>query len=296
MPFTQALRWPPLPQSEGNSQSGIATYTPSSTQQAREVNITLPDASCEPAAMAVLAGLYQVAPWSTLLADLTPQQQVHAAVLADMWQLTAAREAALGALLEPTNITDSFLSNFPAVRRSKERASAALDQLLRLECMPDCLLPVFEQMLLSKYGHLEDVWADTIRSTSLQGSLLGLPLSAMELLLASDKLKVGPPLGDTIALFGRCHGWYQHTGVLPCSWLTLSVVSVHGMVHIKCTDHFSMLSVKHRHSASKLDPRSNCYMFPAATYAPLHQCTREQVATEFGYSGFLLAKVVCKQN
>jgi hypothetical protein len=69
--------------------------------------------------------------------------------------------------------------------------------------MPDCLLPVFEQMLLSQYGHLEDVWADT----ALQQLLLGLPLSAMELLLASDQLEVGPILGAMIAPFGRCHGW-----------------------------------------------------------------------------------------
>ena len=259
MPFTQVLRWPPLPQSEGNTQSGIATYTPSSTQQGRGVVITLPDASYEPAAVAVLAGLYQIKPWSMLRADLTPQQQVHAAVLADMWQLTSARDAALGALLEPTKITDrasagspgvsdeqldSFLSNLRAVRRSREQVSAALDQLLRLECMPDCLLPVFEQMLLSKYGHLEDAWADT----ALQQSLLALPLSAVELLLASDKLKVRP----RPAVFGCCHGWCVAVLVVDieccvtwCTWCAQTT-----------SESYDMLSVKRRTSGSELDPRS----------------------------------------
>jgi hypothetical protein len=60
----------------------------------KSFTITLPDASYEAPAMAVLAGLYQVEPWSTLFADLTPQQQVQAAVLTDMWQLTAACDAA----------------------------------------------------------------------------------------------------------------------------------------------------------------------------------------------------------
>jgi hypothetical protein len=99
-------------------------------RQAKQlVTITLPDASHEPAAMAVLAGLYWVKPWQELLADLTPQQQVQAAVLADMWQLTAASQAAVELLqAAPANV---------------ERLSAVLKQLLALKAVPDCLLPVF---------------------------------------------------------------------------------------------------------------------------------------------------------
>jgi hypothetical protein len=123
--------------------------------------------------MAVLAGLYQVEPWSKLLDDLTPQQQVQAAVLADMWELTAASEAAVG-VLQAANVDTNILS-------------AVLEQLLSMAAFPDCLHPVFERVLLSQYGDLEAVWD----SQALQDSLLALPLHAMELLLASDKLKVG---------------------------------------------------------------------------------------------------------
>jgi hypothetical protein len=149
--------------------------------------------------MALLAGLYLVQPWPTLLAGLTPQQQVQAAVLADLWQLPAATEAAVGVLQQESD--------------SNDRLSAVLDQLLSMPAVPDCLtpvfesswqallakyqslaavpaavLPVFEGVLLSKYGALEAVWASD--AASLQASLLALPLYAMELLLASDKLKV----------------------------------------------------------------------------------------------------------
>ena len=152
--------------------------------------------------MAVLKGLYQVEPWPKLLADLTPQQQVQAAVLADMWQLTAASDAAVALLQKAANSGDS-----------SQHASAALEQLLSMAAVPDSLMPVFgqsrqallnkylyeaavpdsirplfEQALLSKYGDLEAVWEPG--ATSLQESLLALPLHAMELLLASDKLKV----------------------------------------------------------------------------------------------------------
>jgi hypothetical protein len=147
----------------------------------------------------VLAGLYLVKPWQQLLADLTPQQQVQAAVLADMWQLPAANRAAVDILQSPAASTDSL--------------SAVLQQLLSLQVLPDSLSPVFEhcwqallskyntlsavpqsmrpllqQILLTKYGDLEAVWAPG--GGSLQVSLMALPLYAMELLLASDKLKV----------------------------------------------------------------------------------------------------------
>ena len=91
-------------------------------------------------------------------------------MLADMWQLTAASQAAVELLqAAPANV---------------ERLSAVLKQLLALKAVPDCLLPVFEhswqvllskyrclsavplstqrlllQILLSKYGDLEALWA-----------------------------------------------------------------------------------------------------------------------------------------
>jgi hypothetical protein len=169
------LRWSGQSQLCTSSQPESASKTASSSkrQAKQQVTITLPNASYKPAAMAVLAGLYQVDPWPKLLADLTPQQQVQAAVLADMWQLPAAINSAVEVL---------------QVEVAGSLVSAVLDELLSLAAVPDCLLPVFEVTLLSKYGNLEAVWGPA--GASLQEPLLALPLHAMELLLASDKLKV----------------------------------------------------------------------------------------------------------
>ena len=193
----QALRWSTPSQPQGRTRSGKGKAA-NKRQAKQQITITLPDASYEPAAMAVRKGLYQVEPWPKLLADLTPQQQVQAAMLADMWQLTAASEAAVALLQEPG---------------SSDRQSAVLEQLVSMAAVPDCLMPLFEQSrqallnkylyeaavpanvqplfelaLLSKYGDLEAVWAPD--AVSLQESLLELPLHVMELLLASDRLKV----------------------------------------------------------------------------------------------------------
>ena len=168
----QVLRWAVQRSTQTDS---VTSNTAGSTKTVTtQVTITLPDASYEPAAMAVLAGLYQVEPWPKLLAGLTPQQQVQAAVLADMWQLPAASQAAL-ALLQVA-ITNS------------DRLSAVLEQLCSIVAVPDCLLLLFEQAWLTKYGDLVSVWGPL--NSTLQESLLVLPLHPMELLLASDKLKV----------------------------------------------------------------------------------------------------------
>jgi hypothetical protein len=171
------LRWSTAPQlQDSNQPDGTAR----STQHAKkQVIVPLPDVSYETAAQAVLAGMYQVEPWSKLLADLTPQQQVQAAVLADMWQLPAATEAAVGLLQSAAVDTDKL--------------SGVQEQLLSLAAVPDCLLPLFEQALLSKYGDLEAVWDPA--NDALQKSLLRLPLHAMRLLLASDKLQVRGQVG-----------------------------------------------------------------------------------------------------
>jgi hypothetical protein len=177
-PPAQVLRWSAQSQLCTSSQPDSASKTAGSSkrQAKQQVTIALPNASYKPAAMAVLAGLYQVDPWSKLLDDLTPQQQVQAAVLADMWQLPAAINSAVGVL------------QVAVAGSAGSRVSAVLDELLSLAAVPDCLLPVFEVTLLSKYGNLEAVWGPA--GASLQEPLLALPLHAMELLLASDKLKV----------------------------------------------------------------------------------------------------------
>jgi hypothetical protein len=124
--------------------------------------------------MAVLAGLYQVKPLPELLADLNPQQQVQAADLADRWEMPATHKVTVEVLNATTGTAD--------------RLSAVLEGVLSLEGVQETMVPLFERALLSKYGNLEAVWAPG--NASLQDSLLALPLSAMELLLASDKLKV----------------------------------------------------------------------------------------------------------
>ncbi len=125
--------------------------------------------------MAVLAGLYLVKPWPELIAGLAPQQQLQAAVLADMWQLPAATEA----------VTELLM----AAAGSAEWLTGVSEQVLSLQAVPDCLLPLFKAALLSKFGDLEAVWRPA--NAALQESLLALPLHNMELLLASDELKVG---------------------------------------------------------------------------------------------------------
>ena len=191
MSAVQALRWSTPSQPVGIIQTRRTRANADSKRQAKQqVTVTLPDASFEPAAMAVLAGLYLVQPWPKLLADLTPQQQVQAAVLADMWQLPEASEAAVGVLQEATgNASD---------------ASAVLEQLFSLPAVPDCLSQVLEQAVISKFGNLEAVWGPD--GASLQESLLALPLHAMELLLASDKLKVcdGGPAQYWLLAYTHC--------------------------------------------------------------------------------------------
>jgi hypothetical protein len=119
--------------------------------------------------------MYIVKPWPELLGELKPQQQVHAAVLADMWQLPVATEAAVAVL---KTSADS----------STEKGQAVLEGLVSLKAVPDFLMLLFEKPVLSKYGNLEAVWGPA--GASLQESLLRLPLPAIEMLLASDKLKV----------------------------------------------------------------------------------------------------------
>jgi hypothetical protein len=118
--------------------------------------------------------MYMGKEWPELLTALTPTQQVQAAVLADMWQVTAASQAAVEILQKATN--------------SAAKLSKVLEQLISLEPVPHILLPVLERALLAKYGDLEAVWGPG--GASLLEPLLALPFHAMELLLASHKLKV----------------------------------------------------------------------------------------------------------
>lgn len=55
-----------------------------------------------------------------------------------------------------------------------------------MPALPAALQPLLEQALLRTFGDLEAVVADALKK-----ALLALPLFAVELLLCSDKLKVG---------------------------------------------------------------------------------------------------------
>jgi hypothetical protein len=146
----------------------------SSGQQARrKIHITLPDASYESAAMAVLSAMYLVKPVQELLGDLAQQQLLQTAVLADM----------MGAPL----VVDAAVECLTAALNSAEGLEAvAADHLLAMTAVPDCLLQLLHQTLFDRLGDLEAVWADA----GLRQSLLNLPVQTMELLLSSDSLKV----------------------------------------------------------------------------------------------------------
>jgi len=175
MQTMQLLRWHPSghqPHSSSSSSSSRSNDTDEGSR--RQLAVTLPDEQHLPAAMAVLEALYGVKPIPELLSELTQEQQLHAAVLADMWQIDAV-STALAELLKH------------AAQSSDGLSAAAVKQLLSMPAYPDCLVPLVQVVLLNKLGDVAAVWGDA----ELQELLLGLPLAAMELLLASDKLKVG---------------------------------------------------------------------------------------------------------
>ena len=137
------------------------------------LELELHDASEQEAALAVLQSLYAVKPLPELLSELSQEQQLQAAVLADKWQVPHVSSAA-AQLLAAAASTPGALEE---VVQKRVLSAAAL---------PDCLQPLLKSVLLSLFGDLEAVWADA----ELQKQLLNLPLPAMELLLSCDDLKV----------------------------------------------------------------------------------------------------------
>jgi hypothetical protein len=173
----QVLRWQSH-RFDGDGGGGYgggfgALAGPDSKQQ---IKLTVADESWEAAAMAVLAVLYLLQPAAELLGELTQEQQVQAAVLGDMWDVPAAASAAVVHLAAAADGSDS-----------EGLSAAALDRLVGMSAVPACLQSVLRSALLVKFGDLEATWSDA----ELRKELLQLPLSVMELLLSSDKLKVG---------------------------------------------------------------------------------------------------------
>ena len=160
----------------------------------RQLVLTLQDPDEEPAATALLATLYGVKPVNELLGALSQEQQLQAALLADMWQMPAVSTAAVQLLVEAAGSDGNGLT------------AALQNRFNYLDAHPTCLLPLLKgvvaaglqsgnspaqrigvkRLLLSVLGDLEEVWRDE----QLHKALLELPLAAMEQLLSFDELKV----------------------------------------------------------------------------------------------------------
>jgi hypothetical protein len=147
-------------------------------------------------------------PVPELLSELPQEQQLHVALLADIWQIPGVSTAAVQLLIQ-TAKADAGLT------------AAALDRFIQLEPKPNCLLPLFQsvveyeaqrtdqqsqatlkRLLLSVLGDLEAVWADS----ALRDALLALPLPAMTVLLSCTDLKVGGFAGIIPAHLHGCAG------------------------------------------------------------------------------------------
>lgn len=139
--------------------------------------LALQDASEQPAAMAILAAMYGAKPVPELLSELSQEQQLQAAIMADMWQLPAISTAAAGALADTLSSMGKL-------------SDELMQQLSGLQAVPDCLRSLLKQVLLPLLGNLERCWSKPM----LKGKLLQLPLSVMEVLLSFDELKVGGQL------------------------------------------------------------------------------------------------------
>jgi hypothetical protein len=122
-----------------------------------------------------------------LLSGLPHDQQLQAAILADMWQVPDVGEE---------------VADMLAAAADLELSAAVTERLLSMQAVPECLEWLLERVLVSQLGNLEAVWADD----ALRELLLGLPLHAMEVLLSYDKLKVGHAEVQ-LASCGSSHNW-----------------------------------------------------------------------------------------
>lgn len=135
--------------------------------------LILQNAEQQQAAHTVLEALYATKPLPELLSALSQEQLLHAAVLADMWEVP---DVGLEAVQQLTN----------AAQSSSGLSEAAMQHLLHMPVHPDYLQPLLKHVLLPLLGDLEAVWADE----ALAKTLLGLPLHVVEQLLSYDELQV----------------------------------------------------------------------------------------------------------
>ena len=182
----QVLRWQEEgPCTRAPKRTRRSNSNPSAEQSTRgRLELELQDASEQQAALAVLQSLYAVKPLPELLSDLSQEQQLQAAVLADKWQVPDVSSAAAELLVGAANTPGAL-------------ADAVQHMVLAAEVLPDCLQPLQQSVLLSLLGDLEAVWADP----TLRGKLLRLPLHAMKLLLSCNELKVRWTYQPSMALW-----------------------------------------------------------------------------------------------
>jgi hypothetical protein len=172
----QVLRWqddlPTTRAAKRARTSSSSSDVEGQTMRSR-LELELQDPSEQEAALAVLQSLYAVKPLPELLSELSHEQQLQAAVLADKWAVPHVSSAAAQLLAA-------------AAKTPGALAEAVRQRVMQDPALPDCLQPLLKCVLLSSLGDLEAVWADA----GLRDQLLALSLPAMELLLSSDELKV----------------------------------------------------------------------------------------------------------
>jgi hypothetical protein len=171
----QVLRWQDAdPETRAAKRAKHSSGEDSTGQTTRaRLELELQDASEQEAALAVLSSLYAVKPLPRLLSELSQEQQLQAAVLADKWQVPNVSSAAAQLLVAAANTPGAL-------------ADTVQHSVLAAAALPDCLQPLQQSVLLSLLCDLEAVWADA----ELREKLLRLPLHTMELLLSSSQLKV----------------------------------------------------------------------------------------------------------
>jgi hypothetical protein len=228
----QILRWQrKRPHDGAPAEVGTSNSSTQHTHQDAgrpQLVLTLQDATEQPAAMAVLAALYGAKPMPELLSELSQEQHLQAAMLADMYhqqqqqqQLPAISTAAASCLAD-------------CLKSQGTLPEAVTQQLLRLQAVPDCLQPLFKQVLLHLLGNLEQCWADS----ALSDQLLQLPLSSMELLLSSDELKVG-----SLKRLGQCESLSDVSCSLVCNHVFGNVHVNACPIHPKTKHHLAHLAI-----------------------------------------------------
>jgi hypothetical protein len=176
--LSQVLRWKdeqqPTTKATKKAKRSASTSNNTAEQTTRaRLELELQDASEQEAALAVLQSLYAVKPLPELLSELSQEQQLQAAVLADKWQVDHVSSAAAQLLADAASTPGAL-------------AEVVKQRVLSAEALPDCLQPLLKSVLLPLLGDLEAAWADA----ELKEQLLGLSLPAMELLLSCNELKV----------------------------------------------------------------------------------------------------------